>query len=292
VLASVYKGQPVGILLKNSTWGRQVAEERITIELEGRDEEEGEIRLRDFIAELEALSTSLRRTQQEITEDSRPVVYRVAGLSFASPYRVTVAIASRTIGHSATPRRIAQRWISSLRMVRSNHRFARRIDPEVLDSFKALTPPPTNTIKSVTVTMERRPPIPIDQSFTRNLERLTATNQSERDEIVGRLEQLNVHNRTQFHIYPAVGPKKILCKAPISKRADVVSNAGRRVLVQGVAHYRQDARFPHEMSVENIFPFPADDALPKLSDLHGIAPGSPDDPSPEDFVREFRDANW
>jgi hypothetical protein len=269
-----------------------VAEERITIEIEGRDEEAGEIRLGDFIAELSALKTSLQRTQEEVTADSNPVTYRVAALSYASPYKVTVAIASRSSVHAATPRRIARRFTSSLRMVRRNHRFARNIDPEVLDSFKALTAPVNKTVKSVRVFREKEQEVRIDQSFARNLETLTMTSESERDEIVGRLEQVNIHDRNQFHIYPAVGPKRILCKAPMSMRAQVIASVGKRVLVQGIAHYRKDARFPHEISVTGISTFPQDEDLPRLSDLRGIAPDATDGMSPEDFVRGFRDGVW
>jgi hypothetical protein len=79
----------------------------------------------------------------------------------------TPSLQHQTIGHSDTPRRIPRR----------NHRFARRIDPEVLESFRALTLSATNTIKSVTVTMERRPPIPIHGETSNDPRRLTGQKQ-------------------------------------------------------------------------------------------------------------------
>jgi hypothetical protein len=270
-----------------------MAEERITIEIEGKDDDAGELRLSDFIRELEALGTSLRRTQAEVTDDANAVSYRVTGLSYASPYRVTVGIRAKTPIHSATPRRIARRFTSSLRMVRRNHRYARAVDPEVLESMKGLVSPISKTVKSVNVYRETEPKVVIDQQFSRNLDRLTATAELERDEIAGRLEQLNVHSRNnQFHIYPSIGPKRILCKASMKHRDDILANAGKRVLVEGLAHYRKDFPFPHEITVTDIFPLPQDKDLPLLSDLHGIAPGATGDLSPEDFVRELRDVHW
>jgi len=267
-------------------------EERITIELEGKDEESGVLRLNDFIAELHALSVALRRTQQEVTDDPNSVSYRVAALSYASPYRVTVAIAPKTSIHKATPSRIARRFTSSLRMVKSNHRYARNIDPDVLDSFKALTAPVSKGVKSVKVFRDNEKEVRIDHGFSRNLDLLRISEQSERDEICGRLEQLNIHNRNQFHIYPMIGPKRILCKAPVRLRGEIIASVGSRVMVEGTAHYRKDAPFPHEMDVTDIYPLPSDDKLPKLSDLHGIAPNATGELSPEDFIREFRNARW
>jgi hypothetical protein len=268
-------------------------EERITIELEGRDEESGELRFSDFIKELEALNTSLRKTQAEVTNDANAVTYRVTGLSYASPYRVTVGIRSRMANHSATPRRIAKRFTTSLRMVRRDHRYARAVDPELLESMKGLVSPISKTVKSVNVTRDTESKVVIDQQFSRNLQKLTAIADSERDEIAGRLEQLNVHSRNnQFHIYPSIGPRRILCKASIRHRPSIIANAGKRVLVEGIAHYRKDFPFPHEMTVTDIIPFPPDEDLPLLSDLNGIAPGATGGLSPEDFVRELRDAHW
>jgi hypothetical protein len=271
-----------------------MAEELVTLELEGRDELDGEVRLSDFIAELKALRTALYRTQEEVTEEANVVEYRVASLSHASPYKVTIGIRSITPSHTMTPRKIARRFTASLAAVRRNHRYAQRLAPETLDSFKALVAPVGTKFKSAKVYMPTKPQIKIDQSFARNLEKLTMNEQSERDEIIGRLEQLNIHDRNYnlFRIYPALGPKFITCRARGSLREKIAANAGRRISVQGTAHYRKDAPFPHEMSVLDIDPLPLDDSLPRLSDLHGIAPDATGELSPEDFVREFRDANW
>lgn len=267
-----------------------MAEELITIELEGRDEVFGEVRLSDFITELNALKVSLSRTQQEVTDDEKAVEYRVAGLSYASPYRVTVGIRSIAPAHAGTPRRIARRFTASLRAVRTNHRYARRVDPDTLESFKALTSP--KGVKSVKVYMAEKPQVKLDSAFSRHLEQLTETAYSEFDEIAGRLEQVNIHNRNQFHIYPSIGARRLFCKATSGLRQDIIDSVGKRVRVEGKAHYRRDAQFPHEMSVMKISSIPTDDKLPRLSDLFGIAPNATGGEAPEDFIREFRNGNW
>lgn len=266
-----------------------MAEELITIELEGREELNGEVRLVDFIAELNALRVALGRTQEEITQETNIVDYRVAGLSYASPYKVTIGIRSTIPSHAQTPRRIARRLTTSLDAVRRNHRFAQRVASETLESFKALASPVNTKIKWVNVYTPGKPQIRLDQEFARNLHELTETTYTERDEIAGRLEQVNIHNRNQFHIYPLVGAKRIFCKASIRFRGQIISNVGRRVRVEGKAHYRRDAHHPHEMTVSNIIDMPSDDELPKMSDLFGIAPNATDGATPEDFIRKLRD---
>jgi hypothetical protein len=269
-------------------------EERVTIEMEGRDEEAGELRLSDFISELEAFRLSLHRTEREITTDREAVAYRVAEISHNSPYKVTVAIIPRHPAHTETPRRISKRFTASLRTVRRNHRYARQIDPDYLDGMKGLTAPINKTLKAVRIYRDAEPEksVPIDGQFSRNLAVLTATHEKEVDEIVGWLEQANIHNQNQFHIYPKIGPTRVLCKASVRYRDKIIASVGKRVTVEGIAHYRKDAPFPHQIDVLDIVPFPPDSELPRMSDLHGIAPGATGSESPEDFVRGLRDAHW
>ena len=267
--------------------------EQITIEMEG-PELGGDISLSDFVGELNALRISLQKTQDEVTRGERGVIsYRVSVLSHASPYRVGIVIASLSPAHLNTPRKIARRYTHTLRVVRRNHRYARDVDPDILESLKGLSSQAHKGLRSVKVYRDREKPVVIDQTFQRNLAILTMTEHSERDEIAGKLDQLNIHNRlSQFHIYPSLGPRRILCKATKRLREKIVANAGRRVVVEGKAHYRKDARFPHEMTVLDIHSLPFDEELPRMADLHGIAPRATGDLSPEDFVRRFRDANW
>lgn len=266
-----------------------MAEELITLELEGLDELGGEVRLADFIAELNALRSSLSRTQAEITDETNVVEYRVTGLSYASPYKVTIGIRSTAPSHAQIPRRIARRLNTSLGAIRRSHRYAQRIAPETLESIKGLASPVTTKIKTVKVHVSNKPEIKLDQEFARRLTAMTETEYTERDEIAGKLEQVNIHGRNQFHIYPRFGAKRIFCKASITLRDDIISNVGKRVRIEGKAHYRKDATYPHELTVSGITPMPSDDQLPKMMDLFGIAPDATGGVAPEDFIRELRD---
>ena len=142
----------------------------------------------------------------------------------------------------------------------------------------------------LTVIGDRNQAVPIDKEFDRSLQRLLEGDEKERDEIVGRLERLDIHNKTQFDIYPLIGSSRIRCTAPKRLYGKVVASAGRWVTVDGWALYRKDSPFPYAMTVEDISPRKNDEELPLMSSLHGIAPGATNGESGEDFIRGLRDA--
>jgi hypothetical protein len=267
-------------------------EERITVEMEGSDADGGDVRLSEFIDELNAVQSALRHTQQWVTPDPSPVSYRVIELSHSSPSRVTIGIIARTPVHSDTPRIISRRFAYALQTVRRKHRYSQNVDPQVLESFTRVTLPLDKNMKSIKVLRNQESAIRIDRQFALNLKEILMNEYEEMDEIVGTIEALNIHDKAQFHIYPPIGPAKILCRAPVSLRTEVSNNAGKKVAVGGWAMYRKDAPFPHTIRVESITPLPSDDELPRLSDLHGIAPDATKGANPEDFVRGLRDARW
>lgn len=267
-------------------------EECITVEMEGSDEDGGDVRLVEFIEELNAVHSALRHVQQWVTTDANPVSYRVLKLSHSSPSRVTIGIIPRTPVHAETPRRMSRRFAYALQTVRRKHRYSQNVDPQVLESFTRVTSPLDKNMKSIKFLRNQESAIRVDRQFALNLKEILMNEYEERDEIVGMIEALNIHDKAQFHIYPPIGAAKILCRAPVSLRADVSNNAGKKVAVDGWALYRKDAPFPHMMRVERITPLPSDDELPRLSDLHGIAPDATKGEKPEDFVRGLRDARW
>lgn len=270
-----------------------MADALITIQMEGIEADGGDVRLGDFIEELSAIKNALRHTERIVVKsDTHAVNYRVVDLSHSSPAKVTVAITSRDPVYRDTPRKISRRFTSSLRLVCSSHRYGERLDMKTLEAFQGITAPTKKHVSKVTVTGERNKSIQIDKEFDRNLQRLFERDESERDEIIGRVERVDIHNKNQFDIYPAIGATRIRCSAPSRLHADIINAVGKLVSVDGWALYRKDTSFPYAMKVEKIEVYEDDEDLPKMSDLHGIAPDATGDKSPEDFIRELRDAYW
>ena len=67
------------------------------------------------------------------------------------------------------------------------------------------------------------------------------------------LELINVHkNANRFHIFPVVGPEKVVCHFSNSLMSQAVSAVGRSVRVLGKTRKKPIDRFPHAIEVESI----------------------------------------
>lgn len=271
-----------------------MADAEIIIELEGIPEDGGDVRLVEFIEELSAIRGALRLTERLVIQsDAQSVDYKIVNLSHSSPAKVTIGITSREPAYRDTPRKISRRFTSSLRMVRQGHRYASRLDPRTLEAFESITAPTKKHVAQITVTGEKSQTVRIDQQFQRSLARLLEGDESERDEIIGRVERVDIHNKNQFDVYPIIGSTRIRCTAPSRLQKNILAAIGRTVAVDGWALYRKDSPFPYAMKVEDIsLPMDRDEDLPRMEDLHGMAPNSTEGKSGEDFIRELRDANW
>ena len=59
--------------------------------------------------------------------------------------------------------------------------------------------------------------------------------------------------------------------------------------VSGLLKYRTNAKYPHEVAVDAIEPYPPEHELPELSDLRGRAPDATGAMSVEEFIDGLRD---
>lgn len=279
--------------MENIEKRKSLAEERITVVMEGVVEDGGDVRLGEFIEELTAIKNALKQTERLVVKsEAQAVNYRIVSLSHSSPTSVTVGITSREPVYHQAPRQIAKRFTTNLRMVRRAHRYATHLDQRTLESFQGIIAPTKKHLSRITVTGEGSQSVQIDSQFERSLARLLEGDETERDEIVGKVERLDIHNKTQFTIFPLIGAQRIQCSAPKRLYEKIVNSVGQWVSVDGWALYRKDSPFPYAMKVEDIFPRKKDEDLPLMSSIHGTAPGATNGESAEDFIRELRDAHW
>lgn len=271
-----------------------MAEEQITIEMNGSEEDGGDVRFSEFIQELTAVQAALRHTESLISPraEEREVVYRVIDLSHSSPCRVRIGISPRAPVYDKAPRRLVRRFAFSLRAVRSRHRYAERLDPKTLAIFTQIAKPLEKKMESLRIIPTASPEVKIDKEFGFALSGLLGGDERERDEIVGRLEKIDLHNKNQFDIFPCVGAPRISCTFPSSLRSKVIKAIGHNVSVDGWALYRKNESHPFAMRVEEMEVFLPDEALPKITDFLSLVPDGTDGQPAEDFVRKFRDANW
>jgi hypothetical protein len=263
-------------------------EATLTIQIEGSSEDQGHVRLNEFIDELNAVSAALKHTERILTGGKSTIFYRIIDLKHSSPSTVRIQAVAQKPQHSAMPRKVFRRFSTSLRMIRKN-RLPVDFDAEAIEAFKNLTDPLKKHIERVKFIEEDKKEALVDQKFESALDNIIGFDQKEPGSILGKLDALNVHlDNNQFYIYPSVGPTRITCKFPAQLRQRVLSAAGQYVRVDGWAIYKSNAKFPHGMQVTAVEVFQEGQAA-KLSDIHGIAPDATAGEKSEDFVRKLRD---
>jgi hypothetical protein len=265
----------------------------LTIQLEGSLDDNGNVRLEEFLEELQAIKTALKQTERIVVGQQNTVYYRVIELTHSSPSTVRIEAVAHRKENQHVPRRVVRRFATSLRMIQRRHRAPRDFDLEALEAFKNISNPLSKNLRKITITEdEKRTKAAINQEYEDALRRIIGYDQKERGSMMGKMEALNVHlNTNTFIIFPTVGPKKVTCKFRGDLRQTVLKYAGSYVRADGVIISKSQSKFPHAMEVFKLEEFPAEEAT-KLSDIRGMAPNATDGIRAEEFTRKLRDEEW
>jgi hypothetical protein len=262
---------------------------RVTVTIEGSPQDNGRVRLSEFIKQLEAVKSSLKQTERLITESGEAALYyQIVELTYASPARVViepVSIGTETVGLGA---RTVKQYASNLRQVARGRRPA-HIDLAALQSYQNLTSMLKQHVGRVTI-KDSGKAIPIDSKFVTRIAKIIGPDELAEGSMYGTLEWLNIHrNINRFHIYPTVGPDKLDCEFENNIKPDVIAAIDKYVQVSGQLRYKHLEKFPYAMDVSHIEVLPPENELPRLYDLRGIEPNATGDLSAADFVRTLRD---
>lgn len=228
---------------------------RITLRLEGLPEEDGHVRLSDLLTELQALKETLDNVDRMVGQTSDTALYyRVVDLKHSSP--ATVVLEPR-----AKPKKKLDRDAVSIR----HHRFfqeldaiehkkpvSEELDTKTLLSFKRLVEGVGKTFYKASIS-NATSSIPLTEKLRQNVDVLIDKEYRSIGTITGKLEALNVHRNTNtFWIYPAVGPRKVLCKFRSSDREKVKRCIDMVVRVHGRKYFRPNANVPHRIEVDEF----------------------------------------
>ncbi len=262
---------------------------RVTVTIQGSPQDNGRVRLSEFIKQLEAVKSSLKQTERLITEsDESKLYYQIVELTYASPAKVViepVSIAPQTIGLGD---KTVKQYATNLRQVARGRRPA-KADLAALQSYQNLTSMLRQHVGKVTI-KDGGKPIQIDSKFTNKIVKIIGPDELAEGSVYGTLEWLNIHrNINRFHIYPTVGPDKLDCYFESDIKPKVIAAIDKYVQVMGQLRYKHLEKFPYAMDVADIEPLPPENELPTLYDLRGIAPEATGDLSAADFIRKLRD---
>jgi hypothetical protein len=261
---------------------------RITLRLRGLDEDNGDVRLNDFVLQLDILKKALSETQKLISD--RPISYfKIVELRQNSPAQIVLeAVPTRYEDEIQTQALIDKFFYSISEIDKGN--YPEGFTHETFDAYKDLTSlREKKRLTEIAILRNGNEP-DLLADFATNIEKIMGADEFEFGTYTGMLDAINIHNQNIFYIYPTSQLPKLKCTFSKEIRAIAISAIGKYVTVTGEKRLKPkitDA-LPYEMHANEIEIHIDEDNLPDLKGLKGIAPGLTGDKSSEEFVRGIR----
>lgn len=262
-------------------------DDTITLVIEGLPEDDGQMRLPAFLSQLQNLSATINRLDRDANGGKPASYFRVAALSYNSPYRVTLD--PHPIPGRPPTGPIVIESLTRISVALESGDDLLDLDAELLEDIRNLARPVGVSVKSATLLFNDSR-IDLTPHVVSRVDAALAVEEECEGFLQGNLEQINIHlGANTFQIFPDVGPKKVTCHFPARLYDDAIFAVGRRVDVFGTLRYRARTSFPHQIEVTSIDAHPPESELPDWDDLRGRAPDATGSLSSEAFVRELRD---
>lgn len=255
--------------------------QRLIFQFEGRDEG-GNLRLGDFVWQLNAIRRALEETDRVLNE--KPATdFIVVGLSHSSPATIVIEEIPRSSRHPKES--VLNFFLDNLNIIVKGD-LPTRLDYDAMRAYERIGA----RMRSVLVRSNDRS-LELTPELGRRIKQILGPDEMEYGSVSGHLEQINLHGQRVFTIYPTLGLPKLRCVFPSELRAEAVQAVDRYVRVYGRLKFnrRLDRGRPYEMVVERIEVAPPEDKLPTLGSLRGIAADVKLDAPSEEVVRRIRD---
>jgi len=255
---------------------------QITVKLVGSDEDDGAVRFEDFLSFCDSLSKCLRRSETLVSSHAPRTRYKIADLGCGS-----ATIALQAIPPVDGPDRreeVLSLFQDTVERLQAGRPPDRRVDRESLEAFRELISPLHRKTKEVWIGSSL-----LTVQYEVNIENILGSSVPCDGSVSGTLERVNVHDSSEFVLYPPIPGCRIKCAFPESMLGQVREAIKGNVTVWGKLYYQPDRPFPHQVHVDKMELHPPDDELPSLRDLKGIAPDCTGSLSSVEFVRAIRD---
>ena len=263
-----------------------MAENRITLIMEGVKPDEGHVRFDVFIQELQSLKNLLGRLDSISAAGSRNSHFAVVGLSHSSPARVELEQRPNRGKPDIAP--IIFNTFNQLYECIEKGDIGDQVDFRLLADIKQLTAPVGASLNFATLLMNGSE-YQLTEKISKQIDTYMADYEECHGSVEGMLEKVNVHaDANVFTVYPDVGPNSITCHFPTELLDKVFAAGKRKVCVSGVMRFRKFSPFPHHVDVESFEIYRDADELAGFQDIFGIAPNATGELSSEEFIKELR----
>lgn len=217
------------------------------------DKDTDDLRLDDFLEELEALKVALRETERLVSGREPSLYFRVMRLRKDSPATVELEAASTADDARARPR-FASHIVRSLAanlMVISTRKRPRKIDMSTLTAYQEMTRPLERHGLQVVVTSGKNS-VQINQQFREALRSVMGDDETSYGSLSGRIEAMTTHSRNSFRLYPVVGATRVIGFFSGKDRAKFAAGMDKYVTVWGDIKYKTWERFPYSIQADEI----------------------------------------
>lgn len=244
---------------------------------------EGElVSFEDFARLCSGVIDTLKGMESAVVGSTRHIRYKITGLEMGSAcLNITPVPTDR--GKTSECREVTRLFRSTLRAIKKGHEVDARLGLDNLRSIEKMIKPLRNRSQEIWASN-----IKITKKFNTNLKQLIETEWPCIGEVRGYVERLDVHGKSKFDLFPALGGK-IVCTFEDDLFEDVRAAIKRHIVVEGMMHCRRDSAMPFRVEVKKITLLRREDELPTLRSLKGMAPKCTGNVESTAFVRALRD---
>jgi hypothetical protein len=255
--------------------------------LVGTNEQFGKVRVDDFSSLLNSVLKCLRRSESILSGSPPQLRYCVSDLK-ASSAEISIAGADQQYC-GVDVNDVTAFVATTVKSIQDGAGIDDRIGHSDLETFRELAKAILRGSASELWLGNGRL-YSITSQFVANIDKLLDTTPRSYGCVTGVLERLNLHDKREFSLYPAVGGVSILCTFPEEIWAHVHDGTRRTVTVFGEQFFDPGKSHPTRVRVERIDIHPDEDELPGKDELFGIlSPDAMNGMSSVDFVNSLRD---
>ncbi len=273
--------------------------QRITVQIKSSEGDNEHIRLIEFIDQLRAVMSSLRKAESLYYKTDTPsLFYRIVELSYASPARVILeahaeASAPQIKQSPEYASHVVRAYTAALYSIERKGRPMGQPSVEALRVYQGISSTlgrhPTT---QVSISVGRRT-VQIDDNFRKKIDDAVGPDEFSEGSISGTLEAINLHRGLRFTVYPTIGPPKVTAVFHDKElREKVKTGIDHYVTVYGRLQYKNWDPFPHSIEAEDIDIHPPDSELPSMLDIQGMIPGLTGDLNAAEFMEKVRRERW
>ncbi len=260
---------------------------KLRVKLIGGMSDNENIRLSEFISELDAISATLNRLDRLISRSAKPTLYfRITDLSHKSPTTVELeAVPKEAKIDYSVP--VVEKFMTGLEYI-EKRTLPSEFDLDVLDAFGKIGGGFRRNLRKMEFASNGYQ-VHIKEHIGAAVKEMLGHDEIMESTVSGTLDALNVHGKSKkFMIYPVAG-RKIDCYFPDELYEEAKTSVEKYMELRGDVKYKSKARFPFEIEVKEIEVFPDEEDLPTMFDIQGMAPNATGDLSSEEFIAKIRE---